>query len=648
MAMAYLFSEYFKTFPGIRLGGYPIQAVHAIVVDHGLRPGSLLEASQVTKSLNRMGIRGHLRSLRWKELRAQGVEPSELPNIESLSRKLRYWWLGVACRELLSPFLFTAHHRDDQYETVLMRLLSGHTYRGLQGMRKANDIPETEGLYGVHKSGLLRDQRSNSPSLFFRPTLRQNKALRKILRSETIPERAVYSWTSLDSLHFHDGTTPPKPRDQTVPYLTPLDTEDGGVTVYRPLLDFDKDRLRATCEANKVPWFEDHTNEDETMTTRNAVRHLVKYYNVPSALQKPSLLALRDRSQRRLHSEESEARRLLVRGAVARSFDPCAGTLIIEVPRFTTGRTSVRRHDEARAELRIPHRRFVAALAIRNLIDFVTPEKNLPSLPALNVAVDRLFPELTSSHAHHSRPAAFSIGHVLFEPVIRAHSVKWHLSRAPYKATASLPKLVHIRANHRKCGEASDPDLTETLLDAESRRKPRRNKVRGWCDWTMPQLWDGRYWISLTSCVADRFLIRPYSPDLARDFRASLAPEKRVRLEKLLKTYAPGKVRTTLPALYRSDDDTRDPDARLTMLALPTLGIHVHGLDRWIRCDISYKKVDTTLLGRQKRHGHRRLVGYQAAIGVSRSRRIRRLRTREAGEAVVQVGQDEDLCLSLR
>lgn len=645
MALAYLFSEFYKTFPGIRVGNYPILPLTATIIDHGLRPGSQLEAQQTFKTVSKMGVRGHVRTLKWKDLREQGVEPSELPNIESIARKLRYWWLGIVCRELLSPFLFTAHHRDDQYETVLMRLLSGHTYRGLQGMRAANDIPETEGLYGVHKSGLLQDQKSSSPTISLRPTLKQTRDLRNILRDEIAPERAAYQWEPVSARLFHDGIAPAKAR--AVPYLTPLDTEDGGVTVYRPLLEFDKDRLRATCEANNVSWIEDQTNEDETMTMRNAVRHLVKYYNLPLALQKPSILALRERSQKRLSLEESEARRLLVRGAVARSFDPCAGTLIIEVPRFSTRRRPFRSrgNEDARAEIRRPRQRFVAALAIRNLVDFVTSDKNLPTLSTLNIAVDRLFPELTAGHDARSRPVAFSISNVLFEPVIRPDSVKWYLSRAPYKSTAPVPQVLHIRGRFDSRPFSAEEEEPPTgVFDGGKVIKKRRKRVgsHGWCDWTVPQLWDGRYWISFSSCVSDRFLIRPYTPELARAFRASLGPKQRGRLEKLLKNYAPGKVRTTLPALCRSDTDTRDAHPRLTMLALPTLGIQVPGLDRWIKCDVSYKKVDTTLLGRHKRGAPRRLIGYRAVLGLSRSRRLWRMRngSREVRQSRARVVPD--------
>lgn len=84
-----------------------------------------------------------------------------------------------------------------------------------------------------------------------------------------------------------------------------------------------------------------------------------------------------------------------------------------------------------------------------------------------------------------------------------------------------------------------------------------------------------------------------------------VAPRQASALERILKHYAPGKVRFTLPALYSAEGDGRPVPGyglngqkmQLTLLALPTLGFQVPGLDRWVKYEVAYKKVDTTLLG---------------------------------------------------
>lgn len=65
--------------------------------------------------------------------------------IEAAARKLRYAALGEMCRAHGARLLLTAHHLDDQAETVLLQLLRGAGPAGLSGMDAANHAP---GLLG--------------------------------------------------------------------------------------------------------------------------------------------------------------------------------------------------------------------------------------------------------------------------------------------------------------------------------------------------------------------------------------------------------------------------------------------------------------------------------------------------------------------
>ncbi|GFP57203.1 tRNA(Ile)-lysidine synthase [Trichoderma asperellum] len=325
--MAFLFSSLLKVYKGIKIADNPAESAFAIVVDHKLREESSQEASRVTQELKRIGLKSVIKPLNWREQRWNGIEPTTLPNVESLARTMRYQALGSTCRYLQVPSLFFAHHQDDQYETVLMRLLAGHGYRGLQGIREANAIPECYELHHVYKSGLLDDQMQKFPFLSFRPPTREMKRLRFILKDDKKAE----SWDQIQSYFNLDDASTRFPGhlsrdfDPSIPYLTPLQSEDGGVMIYRPLLEFDKGRLIATCETNGVRWFEDRTNTDPTLTTRNAIRKLTRVHTLPKALQKPSVLALAHRSRQRAQLEEAEAHRLLIRENVIKDFDPNAG-----------------------------------------------------------------------------------------------------------------------------------------------------------------------------------------------------------------------------------------------------------------------------------------------------------------------------------
>jgi tRNA(Ile)-lysidine synthase len=73
------------------------------------------------------------------------LQKKEKTGTEEAARKSRYAALGALCREHGVSVLLTAHHQDDQAETVLLQLLRGSGTAGLSGMDGANAAP---GLLG--------------------------------------------------------------------------------------------------------------------------------------------------------------------------------------------------------------------------------------------------------------------------------------------------------------------------------------------------------------------------------------------------------------------------------------------------------------------------------------------------------------------
>jgi tRNA(Ile)-lysidine synthase len=65
--------------------------------------------------------------------------------IEAAARSSRYAALGALCRDHNVTLLLTAHHQDDQAETVLLQLLRGSGVAGLSGMDTANCAPDLLG-----------------------------------------------------------------------------------------------------------------------------------------------------------------------------------------------------------------------------------------------------------------------------------------------------------------------------------------------------------------------------------------------------------------------------------------------------------------------------------------------------------------------
>jgi tRNA(Ile)-lysidine synthase len=102
--------------------------IHAATVDHGLRPESAAEAAFVA------GICGP-REIPHATLRA-GMTATA--NIQAAARARRYALLAQWIGEIGAPFLATAHHLDDQAETLVMRLLRGAGLSGLSGIRAVN------------------------------------------------------------------------------------------------------------------------------------------------------------------------------------------------------------------------------------------------------------------------------------------------------------------------------------------------------------------------------------------------------------------------------------------------------------------------------------------------------------------------------
>jgi len=149
----------------------------AVTVDHGLRAEAAAEARDVKRLARTLDL-PH-RSMRWT-----GAKPKS--GVPAAARAARYRLLAKAARDHGATHIFTAHTRDDQAETLLMRLLRGSGVAGLAAMAP---VTEREGLLlarpflNVSKSQLIATLNKAKVAFADDPTNRDVKFTRPRIRA---------------------------------------------------------------------------------------------------------------------------------------------------------------------------------------------------------------------------------------------------------------------------------------------------------------------------------------------------------------------------------------------------------------------------------------------------------------------------------
>lgn len=108
--------------------------ISAATVDHALRAEARAEAEQVAACCAALSVPHSI--LTWT-----GDKPAT--RLQERARQARYDLLFTHAREMGADVIATAHHADDQAETVLFRLLRGSGIAGLSGMEL---VSERDGL----------------------------------------------------------------------------------------------------------------------------------------------------------------------------------------------------------------------------------------------------------------------------------------------------------------------------------------------------------------------------------------------------------------------------------------------------------------------------------------------------------------------
>lgn len=105
--------------------------VFAATFDHGFRQASHDEAQACAGIAQGLGLPHAI--LDWT-----GAKP--VARIQEVARDARYDALVAHARAVGADLLLTAHHADDQAETILFRLMRGSSIGGLGGMKPRRDL----------------------------------------------------------------------------------------------------------------------------------------------------------------------------------------------------------------------------------------------------------------------------------------------------------------------------------------------------------------------------------------------------------------------------------------------------------------------------------------------------------------------------
>lgn len=154
-------------------------AIVIAYVNHQLREVSDEEERFVRKLASHYGY--PLYTKHWEK------EKHPVSGIENAARLVRYHFFSEVADKLKSRIVLTAHHRDDQVETIMMRLVRGQTLEELSGIAEQRQMGEKEIIrpllsygkkalikYAVSRQLEWREDESNRSMDFTRNRFRNN------------------------------------------------------------------------------------------------------------------------------------------------------------------------------------------------------------------------------------------------------------------------------------------------------------------------------------------------------------------------------------------------------------------------------------------------------------------------------------------
>ena len=500
------------------------------------------------------------------------IQDISRPNLETHARKLRYYALGEACLNWNMSYILFGHHEDDDYETFLYRMSCKYHPDHLLIPPDIN-MPEHRDHYGIYNSGNMR----------ILPSLKRKR---------------FWDGKNLDFAGRVVGI------------------EDGGLNVGRPLLEFPKDRLIATCRKLGIPWIEDETNKDRTLTIRNAVRHIVKTHKLPAALTKGSFLQVRDsiRERQRISSLLTE-----------KLFDICDisldvrnGTAQVRFPKITVLKGMINNLEPLKYTDSIQVEP-ITALLLKKVQGLVSRAMRATTTEIDRAVKNILTPLQGEPGYDEDRPrlSYFRIGtcsykHCRTIPDTNTDTLldpwTWMVTRTVFPSSVIKGRQPHLQKIHLQNPKSVlDPSPACGGLGQSNIRIPVQ------CDSHQPEfhLWDRRFWIRVRHYFDTDLQIKPLTDFhwnlirqlLVREHFDFAVPELNIYsggIDELndIKILAKGDIKFTLPVI----EGPPLPDGKFPIpIAIPTLGLRMsprgnfRKLWKWpsdVLWEVRYRKVD--------------------------------------------------------
>jgi tRNA(Ile)-lysidine synthase len=169
------------------------RGLRALHVDHGLHPDSAAWAAHCERFCAALDVSCEV-------LRVQ-VDGGTGRGVEAAARDARYAALATSLRD--GEYLLLGHHRDDQAETVLLKLLRGAGPEGLGGMRALRPFGRGQlwrPLLALSRQQLRDYIEAQRLDCIDDPSNRDTRLARNQLRHEILPRLAQHRPQSVDSI----------------------------------------------------------------------------------------------------------------------------------------------------------------------------------------------------------------------------------------------------------------------------------------------------------------------------------------------------------------------------------------------------------------------------------------------------------------